>query len=81
MGLELTKDVILRNRKAVFEAHLRAAEVEFELALEVGAWDHLRKRLKHARDWCDDPFLPAELRERSHHLYSRTKAALPAGSH
>ena len=63
-GLKLTKDVILRNPLPIAAAHLKAAEVEFSIAFETGAYDHLKMRVEHAKAWCEDPALTPALRKR-----------------
>ena len=63
-GLKLTKDVILKNPLPIAAAHLRAAEVEFSVAYETGAYDHLKMRVEHAKAWCKDPVLTPALRKR-----------------
>lgn len=62
-GLRITKHVIPRHPVPINWAHLRAAEVEFEIAAEEGAWDHLRSRYRDLKAWCEDPLLtPAQAR-------------------
>jgi len=76
MGLRLTARVILENMKAVDAAHLRAAEVEMDLAVALGKWAHLRYRLPHMRGWCEDPLVTPSLRSRYRRLYARAKGIL-----
>ena len=64
MGLKLTKNVILENPLEIAAAHLEAAEVEFRVAYETGATEHLRMRVDHAKAWCEDPVLTPALRKR-----------------
>jgi hypothetical protein len=63
-GLRLTKDVILKNPLPIAAAHLEAVEVEFRIAYETGAYDHLRVRVQQAKAWCEDPVLTPALRKR-----------------
>ncbi len=64
MGFKLTKDVILKNPLPIAAAHLKAAEVEFSIAYETGAYDHLKMRVEDAKAWCEDPVLTPTLRKR-----------------
>ena len=64
MGLKLTKDVILKNPLPIAAAHLKAAEVEFRIAYETRAFEHLRMRVGDAKAWCEDPVLTPALKKR-----------------
>ncbi|HKZ89878.1 MAG TPA: hypothetical protein VJ300_06445 [Thermoplasmata archaeon] len=75
-GLRITRDVIVRNLKAVDIAHARAAEVELEVAKVHGAFDHLRERLEDVRGWSLDPVVTPAQKKRYRSLYRKTKAAL-----
>ncbi len=55
MGLKLTKDVILKNPETVDTAHMRATEVELEVALSIADVDHVRSRLENIASWIEDP--------------------------
>ena len=76
MGLKLTKDVIIKNHEVVDEAHLTAAEIELEIAKEIGDYKHIKYRLKHVRSWCEDPLVLPKLKDRYKELYIKTNQAL-----
>lgn len=76
MGLQLTKDVILRNLDAVDSAHLLAAEVEMDLAARLGDADHLRDRIRNIEQWCVDESVSETNKAKYRTLLSRTRAAL-----
>jgi hypothetical protein len=73
MGLKITKDVIIKNPEKIERAHLKAAEVEFEIAEKLGDYNHLEKRLKHVKAWCNDPTVPPEYKEKYRELYNKTE--------
>lgn len=73
MGLEITKDVIVRNVDRVCEAHLRAAEVEIELARAMGNVAHIRDRLQVFGSWIEDRLVPPELKDEYEQAYARAK--------
>jgi hypothetical protein len=76
MGLALTKDVILKNQEAVDTAHIRATEVEMQVALSVGDLDHVRSRLRDLTSWVEDPSVTAEHRKELESLRASVSAAL-----
>jgi len=76
MGLKITKDVIIKHHEEVDEAHLKAAEVELEIAKNIGDREHLKKRLGHVKVWCEDPLLPHRLKKRCKELYIKTNRAI-----
>lgn len=61
-GLRITKDVIVRNRETVNDAHLVASETEFVIAASEGRMDHVRSRFADLESWCEDPLLTASQR-------------------
>jgi len=73
MGLKITKDAIIKNPEKIERAHLKAAKIEFEIAEKLGDYNHLEKRLKHIKAWCNDPTVPSEYRERYRELYNKTE--------
>lgn len=75
-GLGLCKGVILDNPEVVEAAHLRATEVELEIALSIGDIEHVRARLAHVQAWVDDPSVLPGYREKYCQLHARTSAAL-----
>lgn len=76
MGLRITKDVIVKNLDAVEEAHLRAATVELGVALDLGAFDHVRGRLDDVRAWSEDPMVSQRHERQYARLYAETRKAL-----
>ena len=76
LGLELTKDVILKNLDAVDSAHLVAADVEMDLASKLGEANHMRDRLHDIEKWCVDESVSEGNRRKYRVLLARTKAAL-----
>jgi competence protein ComEA len=79
-GLKLTKDVILANMDTIYEVHLKAAEVELEMAYRAGDLDHIRSRLQDIRNWLEDPLLPAPLTETCEKLYRKVNGYLQRAS-
>ena len=76
MGLALEKDVIVKHSDPVYEAHLKAAEVEIELSIELKDYDHIKYRLDQIRSWYQDPLLPKRLRYRCSNLYKKARSAV-----
>lgn len=76
MGIRITKDAILDNPVRIYEAHLKAFEVEMRLATEAHDRDHLASRLNDLRNWTNDPLLPPNLRPTCNELYAKTTGAL-----
>lgn len=71
-GLELRRDVIVENSEIVYDSHMKAAEIELRLAEKAGNREHLRRRLKDVRNWCEDPLLPLPWKHRCEELLLRT---------
>jgi hypothetical protein len=63
VGIPIGRKTITDHQPAVYDAHLRAAEVELTLAWEEGDHAWVELRLGHAEKWLTDPLLPAHLRE------------------
>ncbi|MDH3365436.1 MAG: hypothetical protein OEM29_05480 [Thermoplasmata archaeon] len=76
MGLSLTKDVILENLEKVDDAHLKATEIELELAASTKALRHIRNRLKNIEMWSEDATVTPENKEKYRRMYSKTLRAL-----
>jgi len=64
MGIALTKNAIVDNIEKVDDAHLKAAEVELQIAASLGDARHLRWRLERIRMWSEDPSVTPLNRER-----------------
>jgi len=73
MGLDITRDVVVRNVEQVYAAHLRATEVEMEIARAMGDVEHICDRLGVIEDWTDDPLVPPGLIDQYEALYTRTR--------
>ena len=56
-GLRITRDVIIRNMVTINDAHLVAAQAEFDIARKEGDTAHLALRFADLRSWCEDPLL------------------------
>jgi len=81
MGLPIACDTILKNRSRVYEAHLRAFEVELALAKRVHDLAHIRERLREVENWTTDPLLPRRLRPRCRNLHAQAEEALKECHH
>jgi len=73
MGLEITKDVIIRNPEKVDDAHLKAAKVELMVARSLGAVEHLRERVKDMEKRCVDQTLAESRRAEYGRLVAEAK--------
>ncbi len=71
MGLVIDKDVIIKHHRDVYKAHLKAAELELELAKLRDDWSYISRRLKDVEEWCKDPLLPEELIDECKRLYEK----------
>jgi hypothetical protein len=76
MGLELTKDVIIKNPEKVDDAHLKAAAIEVMIANRIGAVKHLRKRIEDMEKWCVEKTLSDSRRAEYRRLMMVTKDLL-----
>jgi hypothetical protein len=63
MGLALTKDVIMRNLNKVDDAHLKAVEIELQLAKSTKDVEHIRDRLEDIKTWIEDPSVTPKNKE------------------
>ena len=71
MGLTVDRWTAVRYPSEVYEAHLRAAEVELLLAEGEGDERWLERRLRDVESWLQDPKLPKHLKERCEGLLRR----------
>lgn len=76
MGLKITKSVIIENPARVYEAHLKAFEVELMLARRQGDWRHIGQRILDAQKWMADPLLPTSLKPRCQALIEEAQKSL-----
>lgn len=65
----------MKHHDPVYEAHLKAAEVELEIAIGLKDYGHIKHRLAHIKNWCEDPLLPKRLRHRCLRLYEKAGSA------
>jgi hypothetical protein len=76
MGLRITKSVIVDNPDMVYEAHLKAFEVELLLAKRRRNWSHIGERIEDVQNWIDDPLLPQKLKPKCRALREDAQEAL-----
>lgn len=76
MGLRITNDVIVRNLERINDAHLRAAEVELDVAMREGEEEYVRSRALDLAGWCEDPLLTASQRRAYEAFLDRVEAWL-----
>jgi len=71
MGLRLTKDVIINNLGKVDDSHLKATEIELDIAESTGNVEHIRDRLKDISAWIKDQSVTPENKARYRKLRER----------
>ncbi len=76
MGLKITEDVIVKNMEKINDAHLIAAQVEFDVAAKDGAHEYLRSRYKDLKGWCEDPLLNLTQKRRYESFRAATERRL-----
>lgn len=76
MGLALTKDVIINNLEKVDDAHMKAAEVEFEIAASKNDLTHLLARVANVKMWSEDDTVTQTNRMLYRDMYDRTLDAI-----
>ncbi len=76
MGLRITRNVIVDNPGKVYEAHLKAFEVELLLAKRQGDWFHISQRIRDAQNWIEDPLLPPSLKPKFQAIRKEAQRAL-----
>lgn len=67
----IDKQTIMKFHPKVYEAHLTAAEYELTYAFNRKNYDWIKLRLKHAKDWLEDEYLPHELLPQCKYLIER----------
>lgn len=60
MGLQITKDVIVKHLNEVDDAHLKATRIELMLAAEQRDIEHLKSRYQDIQRWSVDPTVTEE---------------------
>jgi hypothetical protein len=76
MGLVLTKHVIVENLQKVDDAHMKAAEVELQLAVSLRDIAHIKERLDDIKAWSEDLSVTPENRDGYRKMYAETLKAL-----
>jgi hypothetical protein len=76
MGLVLTKHVIVENLQKVDDAHMKAAEVELQLAVSLRDTAHIKERLDDIKAWSEDLSVTPENRDGYRKMYAETLKAL-----
>ncbi|MFQ6089265.1 MAG: hypothetical protein ACE5K0_10240 [Candidatus Methanofastidiosia archaeon] len=76
MGLRITKDVIIKNYERIYKAHLKAVEVELEIAKDIGEFKHIEEKIGWIISWLEDPRLPPELRYKCERIYRKAEQAV-----
>ena len=76
MGLALTKDVIVKNMEMVDDAHLKAAQIEIQLAISIKNTQHIKNRIEDIHRWIKDSSVTAENREKYRELRAKALKAL-----
>jgi hypothetical protein len=76
MGLELTKDVIIRNMQKVDDAHLKATRIELQLAVSMRDIRHISERMNHISMWIEDPSVTPENKKQYGELKARVHEVL-----
>ncbi len=70
-GIEINRWTIVNHTAETYEAHIRAAEVEFTLAEREGDRAWLERRLRDVESWLQDSQLPPHLRSSCERLLRR----------
>ena len=76
MGLALTKDVIVKNMKKVDDAHLKAAQIEIQLAISMNKTQHIKDRIKDIQSWIKDSSVVEENKKEYRELKAKALRAL-----
>ncbi|MBU1915115.1 MAG: hypothetical protein ABIE25_04705 [Thermoplasmatota archaeon] len=77
MGLDIgRKDVIISNMELVDRAHLKAAQIEMEIAYAMKNRAHLAERVQHIIKWSKDALVESEMRTRYAELHQEVKRML-----
>lgn len=76
MGLVLTKDVIVKNMEKVDDAHLKAAQIEIQLATSIKNTKHIKDRIEDIHRWIKDSSVTAENRKKYRDLRAKALKAL-----
>jgi hypothetical protein len=74
MGLDMSKkDVIISNLELVDRAHLKAAQIEIEIAYAMKNRAHLAERVHDIGNWSKDPLVELEMRASYSKMHKEAK--------
>lgn len=76
IGFALTKDVIVKNMEMVDDAHLKAAQIEIQLAISIKNTQHIKDRIEDIHRWTKDSSVTAENREKYRELRAKALKGL-----
>jgi hypothetical protein len=74
--IPIDKLTLVNFHSTVCAAHLTAIDFELALAFNRKNYDWIKLRLKQARDWCEEEYLPQELVPRYESLIQRFSSLL-----
>jgi hypothetical protein len=77
MGLDIgKKDVIISNLELVDRAHLKAAQIEIEIAYATKNRAHLAERIPDIGNWSKDPLVEPEMRAKYAKMHREARRML-----
>lgn len=77
MGLDMgKKDVIISNLELVDRAHLKAAQIEIEIAYATKNRAHLAERIHDIGNWSKGPLVEPEMRTRYARMHKEARSML-----
>jgi hypothetical protein len=77
MGLDINKkNVIISNLELVDKAHLKAAQIEIEIAYATKNRAHLSERIHDIGNWSKDPTVEPEMRTRYAGMRKKARSML-----
>jgi len=77
MGLDIgRKDVIISDMELVDRAHLKAAQIEIEIAYATKNRAHLAERIHDIGNWSKDPLVEPEMRARYAKMHHEARRML-----
>lgn len=79
MGIPIHRRTIMMFHPKVYEAHYTAIEYELDYALDKKDYDWLKVRIKHAKSWLEDDYLPQHLVPRCKAIIKRFSEGLLKG--
>lgn len=77
IGLDMhKKDVIISNLRLVDRAHLKAAQIEMEIAYAMKNRAHIAEMIHAIGNWSKDPLVEPEMRERYAKMHQDAKGMM-----